>query len=358
MMLAGFVGAAAYGQGHTDVVWERTGTNGPRLIQEGAVYGRIIRLRSGALLCGYERDGRCWVKRSEDEGRTWGQELLAAQSSVGGAANPEVLSLADGRILLCINERPTDRRSPFRILTRFSRDEGKTWTDGSVIYTADSDPRNGCWEPCARHLPNGEILLFFANESPYRHSDEQEISVVRSRDGARSWSATETAAFRKGHRDGMPVPLLLPDGTLLMAIEDNGNGPLQPAVIRYTKSDLSAFTAVGGESDQRIFPVRPPLAKDRYAGAPYLCLLKDGTVLLSSQSDENGHNQRMVVYTGTPPYRTFSNRSEPFLLPTQTAGNWNSLFVLNSDTVFALSSTAIGGRFGLWMATGHLVSRP
>jgi hypothetical protein len=46
---------------------------------------------------------------------------------------------------------------------------------------------------------------------------------MRSRDGGRTWGAAERAGFRAGHRDGMPVPVSLADGSgVAVAIEDNG----------------------------------------------------------------------------------------------------------------------------------------
>jgi hypothetical protein len=343
--------------GQTAIQWQRTGGDAPRLLQEGALYGRIVRLRNGDLLCSYEKAGKSYVKRSADEARTWSSETLAAESPVGSAANPELLPLNDGRVLLFVNERPRDGKSPFRILMVTSRDNGIHWSPASApLYTADSDPHNGCWEPCARQMPDGEILLFFANESPYRHSDEQEITLIRSRDGARSWSAPETVIFRSRHRDGMPVPLLLSNGDLLIAIEDNGHGSLQPALIHIPSAQLKHFGPVGGESDQRVSPITPPLNPLVYAGAPYLCQMKGNLVLLSCQSAEGGHKQRMVVYTALPPYKQFGSPSEPFDLPKDVTGNWNSLFSLNTNTVLALSSTTINGTFGLWMAVGKAVA--
>lgn len=81
-------------------------------------------------------------------------------------------------------------------------------TGERTLCQAGHEFANGCWEPSAVLLPSGEIQLFFANEGPYTHSDEQEISLLRSYDNGYSWSHhPETVSFRSGRRDGMPALL-------------------------------------------------------------------------------------------------------------------------------------------------------
>lgn len=69
-----------------DIVWdEKTRT----LIEKGGLYGRMIRLRrSRHILCVFERAGKSWSRHSRDNGATWGQVILAAQSAFGNAAVP------------------------------------------------------------------------------------------------------------------------------------------------------------------------------------------------------------------------------------------------------------------------------
>ena len=54
-------------------------------------------------------------------------------------------------------------------------------------------------------LPNGEVQVYFANEGPYTHSNEQEISMMTSVDNGKTWGGYKTVCFRAGSRDGMPV---------------------------------------------------------------------------------------------------------------------------------------------------------
>ena len=350
----------------TGISWDRSTL---RWVQSGT-YGRMVRLHDGALLCSYEAQGKSWVTRSRDEGRTWESPRLVRALTGASAANPELLQLSNGRLWLFYNQRPRDGVQPFAIGACWSDDAGATWQPRPTpLYTASTDFKDGCWEPAALQLPSGEIQLFFANEALYTRSDEQEITLLRSLDEGASWGKPQTVAFRAGHRDGMPVPLLLRDGgDVVFVIEDNGLAPgtqLQPAIIRTTRAANWRQPVVMGSSAQRENALAMPLPPQVYAGAPYLRQLPSGETLLSCQSTEGGGMEggdtrgirtkpQMVVYIGDSQARHFAHRSVPVELPGDVAGSWNSLFVKNSRTITALTATRINGRNGLWAIDGYV----
>src|ERR1041385_3075118 len=70
------------------------------LIQPGGVYGRMVRLPNREILCSFERSGRVVGRRSADEGKTWSEAVLVAANEFGVAANPEMLVLRNGTVLL------------------------------------------------------------------------------------------------------------------------------------------------------------------------------------------------------------------------------------------------------------------
>jgi hypothetical protein len=160
-----------------------------RYLSDG-VYPRMVRLKSGAILLSCDAGGKSVVRRSVDGGVTFGNPIEAAAFEHGICANAELLQLDDGRVWLLYNERPTDGKHAFAIRLSESRDEGVTWTRrDEPLYVADTIEANGCWEPAGVQLASGEVLIFFANESPYRTSDEQEITVLRSRDRGKTFDA-------------------------------------------------------------------------------------------------------------------------------------------------------------------------
>ena len=325
-----------------------------RLLAPGGVYGRLVRLADGTLLLGYERHGSCWVQRSGVSGGRWSIAVEAARFGHGAAANPEFCVLDETTVLLAYNERPHDGRHPFTIRTVVSRNGGRSWQPQALVYTADTRFENGCWEPSMVRLPDDRIHLYFANESPYRNSAEQEISLAVSEDQGATWSPPRTIGFRPGGRDGMPVPLLLPERReLVVAIEDRAPGrKLQPAILR-TALAAPWPEPVGADGSHRWTAIDPPLAPDVYAGAPYLARLPDGRTLLACQSDAGRAESQMVVYLGDPEARNFHSSSVPFDVPSDSSARWNSLYVAEDGLITALSTTVIDGQGGIWAVDGR-----
>lgn len=341
------------------IVWDESTR---ALVQRGGVYGRMARLANGEILCAFEWAGRVWVRRSADEGKTWSDPRQVVEYPFGNAANPELLVLKDGSVLLFYNERPRDRVHPFTIRSATSRDHGLTWSEPVLHYEAGTTSQTGCWEPAAIQLPSGEIQLFFANEKPYPETNEQEITMLRSADNGATWSDPQRVGFRAGFRDGMPVPLVLANGAgIVVAIEDNGMaGRFKPAVLFTPAEDNWTQGEVTGDSDRRWAALEEQLPAPVYAGAPYIRQFPSGETVLSIQSAEDRNRidthtvSRMVVYIGDSSARNFTGKSIPFDVPPDTGGLWNSLFIKNERTVTAISSTVVDGVRGLWAIDGYL----
>jgi hypothetical protein len=321
------------------------------LVQAGGVYGRMVRLPNQQILCSYERGSRIYVRASRDEGRSWGPETPVVAYQFGGAANPEMLVLQNGWILLSYNERPRDGIHPFTIMTTVSKDGGASWEGGRLVYEGGANSGTGCWEPAQIQLSSGEIQLFFANEKPYPETTEQEITMVRSRDNAATWSEPQRISLRPRFRDGMPVPLILGGGKgVVVAIEDNGiAGKFKPSIIDATNEGSVRWPALHIQLPDSV-----------YAGAPYLRQFPGGETVLSVQSGEGRlnegtqRNSQMVVYVGDPGARNFGGKSVPFAVAPEASGLWNSLFIKGEVTVTAISGTVINGVRGLWAIDGRL----
>jgi len=343
------------GEAATVIRWDQ-GTL--TLVRRGGVYGRMIRLDNGEILCGYSVARKLCVCHSRDNGKTWGHEAVVLAPRVGGATNTELLRLQNGWVMIAYNERPGDQVHPYAIGIRISKDNGRTWSPPQTLYQADVLFENGCWEPAMIQLPDGEVQLFFANENPYRNTNEQEITLLRSHDNGQTWTSPETVSIRKGHRDGMPVPLVLTGGKgVAVAIEDNGlNGRFKPVIIHSSLADNWRLPPADGQSPRRWSALVSPLPGKVYAGAPYLRQLPNGETILSCQSTEGGRKEaQMVVYVGDDNARNFAQRSVPFRLPGNAKGLWNSLFVKDANTVTAISSAIIGGIAGVWAIDGKVI---
>lgn len=328
-------------------------------------YARMKVLRNGSWLCVYEADGNIIVIKSKDAGVTWSPPIVAARKTKEiNMAVPELLETADGSILLMYNLRPTvtGQQYYFAIKTKKSYDGGLTWKHEKVLYEAGNEFKDGCWEPAALQLPSGEIQLFFANEGIYTKSEEQNISMLKSFDNGVTWTKMpQIISFRSGSRDGMPVPLLLPDKKVLLAIEDNGNKNFKPYILQSLSGETWGNTIDAG-SDQRNYALKKPIHDSIYAGAPYLCRLKNGEVLLSYQGTEGRRNKMeyadMKVVIGDDEGQNFDSKSVPFKIPEKKFALWNSLMVTPDDIIVALTSTNAysDGQTEVWMIKGRLLS--
>lgn len=332
-------------------------------------YARLVQLHDGRLACVYETSaGNIELVFSNNLGQSWGdpQTIFQAINNISMAV-PEIIELSDHSILVACNPRPrkpyTDDRK-FGIKVRKSKDGGHNWLPEQLIYEAQSTFENGCWEPSFVQLPNGEVQLFFANEGVYTTSNEQNISMLKSMDFGESWSANPViVGFRKGHRDGMPVPLLLPNqGELLVAVEDNKVGEFKPTIYHEKLVDNWGDGYVSENDPRRSYqPLSDLLSNETYAGAPYLARLGTGEVLLSYQSNIERNNQwnlsSMVVEVGDNTGTLFSKRTVPFEIPLSKSGLWNSISVIENNTPVALTSTNAWSNSSteVWMIKGHVI---
>lgn len=352
------------------IVWDYSTlkrVSAPAADAKYAGYARMIQLSDKSLLSVYETDGNIVAVKSADQGATWSAPVTVAPKSDGtNRTVPDILELNDHTLLVCYNGRPylTDPSRKFNIQTKRSTDGGSTWTDERLLYEAGYQFENGCWEPSAVQLPSGEIQLFFANEGNYLQSAEQNISLLRSTDNGLSWTKSpEIVSFRPGSRDGMPVPLLLNNNKdLVFAIEDNGSGNFKPYTIRNSIAENWKNT-VGSDDKNRDYALSEKIGNEIYAGAPYLRQLKTGETILSYQGTEGRINKMefadMKVLVGNSSAKNFSHKSTPFIIPEDKSCLWNSLCILDDNTIIAVTSTnAYAGKSEVWMIKGKLGLAP
>jgi len=328
-------------------------------------YARMIELHDGSWLCVYESAGNIVCTKSVDHGNSWSQLISIAKKERGmNMCVPSLLQLQDSSLLAMYNPRPTEDGTPnrFAIKIKKSYDNGLTWKDEQLLYEAGNRFKDGCWEPAAIQLPDGEVQLFFANEGIYSNSDEQNISLLRSLDKGLTWTKEpQVVSFRMNSRDGMPVPLLLQDNKhIVIAIEDNGKVNFKPYII-HGSVEKNWSQPVFLDSEERVYALKRPLDDSIYAGAPYLCQLKSGETLLSYQGTEGRENSmdfaEMKVLIGDVKARNFDSKSVPFQIPPRKFALWNSLMIASDGTIVALTSTNAysNGRVEVWMIKGQFV---
>ena len=328
------------------------------------VYARITKVDDRHALV-YNAGAPALIRFSDDKCESWSEPSEVARAEGYSFTNCELLQLQSGRLLYMWNARPhRDTGLPFKIMFSTSVDGGKSWSEARDLYVAHAEFQNGCWEPIALQLPDGEVQIYFANEAPYTESSEQEISLMRSMDDCETWAPAEKVSFRAGSRDGMAVPIYLPHTKeIAVAIEDNGiRGRFKPVIVRTRDNWKDGFvSAVDSRREEALTP-DCAVHDTIYAGAPYLIRLGENHTLLSVQSTEGrkGHNERfanMQVYVGDKDARNFRHRSTP--MPNLTEDGsvlWSSLAQIDDETVIAVMSVSGMGRgkSGIWTAKGKI----
>lgn len=334
-------------------------------------YPRLIRMLDESFLVVYEnRRGDVVIKKSFDNGANWNDEVVSFEAfnytnnTTGenikvNIANPEIIQLPSGDLLLAVNLRPRiEGVFPFSIALKRSTDNGETWSDFDILFQAAPHFKDGCWEPSFLLLPDGTIHIYFANEFTYLQSDEQEISVLTSTDNGYTWdSEPKTVSFRNGHRDGMPVAVH--DGeSIYLVIEDNVSGQFKPWLLS-NPINKSWESPILADSPKRYSALKNNLPDTVYAGAPYMIRLNNGIYLISYQTTEgrtsNWELSTMEVVLSDKPY-DFRNPSQPFDVPMNKEAKWNALSYLGNNTIAALASTNFNSeKIGVWMIKGKIV---
>jgi hypothetical protein len=321
------------------------------------VYSRVKKLTDGSLVLVYSAGSDVIYRISTDNGNTWAEPVtVASGGSAYGYTNAEFIELSSGTWVYSYNARPKSEGgvNNFQIKVVVSYDKGVTWSDEQLVFDGGNITRQGVWEPAFLELPSKELQLYFANESVYKATDEQQISLMRSFDEGITWSAAENVSYRPVSRDGMAVPILLNDqSSIVFSIEDNGiDGDFKPVTIRTDLTDNWLSGSVNETSDKRKRAIVDDnqLETNTYGGAPYIDQLPSGETLISIQSSQcrkrlGLENSLMRVYIGDNTASNFAFPSTPFtteLIKADGNALWSAITVLDDTTVMATSSITTG----------------
>ncbi|MGL5016319.1 MAG: exo-alpha-sialidase [Bacteroidales bacterium] len=355
----------------TRIAWDNSSMQ--RLSESGiyAGYPRLRELNDGTLLVVYDSQGDLLLKKSVDGGDSWSPASVVfskrilfndyGSSCMVNMANAEIYQLDNGDLIFGANFRPSkDGIVPYSIAIKRSKDGGETWLQEQILYNAGLNFGDGCWEPSFLQLPNGELQVYFANESPYRSSHEQEISMLSSQDRGETWlNNVKTVSFRSERRDGMPVAQLIND-EIVVSIEDNEVGEFKPFTVR-TKIKDNWSQPVLANSLNRNYALADSLSVGIYAGAPYLIKLPSGETLLSYQTtfgrSKDWEKSTLEVAVGDDKGLNFKKITQPIDVPINCEAKWSSLSIIKEEQVVALTSSDFNqDKVGVWMIKGYILT--
>ncbi len=244
--------------------------------------------------------------------------IIVATAPTGRMAFfPDMIRLADGRLLVGYRDSVSHIAQDGRILVVESSDDGRTWSAPRVAVDTSIDDR----DPKLVQLRDGTILMSFFRTDWTGYPSQNPATLVgtfvaRSTDGGRTWSEPVqvgtamsgpseviVGAYYAGHAATHGPIVELPDGDLLVPLygrlPEGGNGPA--TVVRSTDGGLTWPTA--GEAF-----IGHTTGLDYQE--PNLSVLRDGTLLsiirtsrniaYVSWSDDNGHSWSTPIDSGLP----------------------------------------------------------
>ena len=293
--------------------------------QKHPSYPRIKRLQNGLFMMVYHGGlesgqwSRIWYVMGEDYEHWTTPRVLfepyyatvAGERPAVRFANPEILQLANGDILVvcaqrCVGFRDVEGLNG--VVMRRSSDGGKTWSEPKMIWNQQN------WEPYLLELPDGRIQCFFTDSD--HNTQNSGTAMVESFDGGKTWSGRKRVSrqYKYDYRttdpdhvkyngtriytDQMPVFKLLPDGkTLCGWLECRLEDPV-PADCNDSESyksyvDMSLvfndgfdWTALEGDA---VGPERRKTNLFHNAGGGYVAVFPSGEVVLSCTSGKYQH---------------------------------------------------------------------
>jgi len=183
--------------------------------KENTMSPALLKLRNDHLLCFVNvknsiRDCGPWVKRSTDNGETWGELRRLPYEGYGGVGCDRALQLSSGRVLLpCWVS--LDALGSTRAYACFSDDLGETWEKTDLISTPrgstgrKTDP--AAEEPMIIELKDGRLMMIMRT---YLKS----IYKSYSSDGGATWAEPVSSGIPSP--GSMATLRRLPNGDILL----------------------------------------------------------------------------------------------------------------------------------------------
>lgn len=178
-----------------------TATDEPILGNEGKMNTMsvsLLRLRDGAIGLFYlKRDAwddlRMHLRRSTDEGKTWGPPIVCTPPQAYYVVNNDrVIALTSGRLVVpCARHNLPGGKWTARAvaLCFLSDDDGKTWRKGRGELHGPQGSKTGLQEPGVVELKDGRLMMLCRTDQGCQYRSY-------SKDGGETWSPAEPTDIR------------------------------------------------------------------------------------------------------------------------------------------------------------------
>ncbi len=205
----------------------------------------------------------CWVRRSADDGASWGPFIRTAGNAPHGP-----IELKSGRLLYV---GKTLWEEPQELSVEESTDDGRTWRRIGTIPVRPGESIGHYHELHAVECGNGDILALIRYNPPEKA--ENIMRQTRSTDGGRTWSVPEPTGIW-----GYPPHLVrLPDGRIVVVYGHRREPFCERACVSYDD----------GRTWDVDHPVEIAPAFNSDLGYPASTVLPDGSIYTVYYQQEN-----------------------------------------------------------------------
>ena len=254
----------------------------------------LLRLDNGEILCFVSvknsiQDCGVWVKRSGDDGGTWGELQRLPYEGYGGLGCDRALQLSTGRVVVpCWVSM--DALGSTHVYCFTSDDRGHTWAKTHLISTPKgstgrkTDP--AAEEPMVVELRDGRLMMIMRTylKSIYRSFSD---------DGGATWGAPESCGIPSP--GSMATIKRLPNGDLLLiwnwarSADIDGPWPRTFISTAISRDDGRNFTSIRHLDGAADFPGKITMASVAFANGNAVI------VYSKSMTRKNAYNWRLQV---------------------------------------------------------------
>lgn len=313
-------------------------------------YTRVKQLKDGSFFIVYNDQKNKYdinIIKSKD-GVNWSQkEIVFKADDKKTYAGPDAIQLENGDILVFTQWRLSDyytNPSHCGIAVKRSTDNGETWGEEKTVFL-------GCnWEPYMLQLKSGEIQLYWTNTTCYVlkscNNTSTGSAILRSFDNGYTWTGDPTKTYTgqviskqateiidgvQFYTDQMPVAIELLNGEIVVALESrlNTDGVCK-ITLSYTNDNWAAPSIPDNETG--------PADKQTniFSGAgPYILQFPSGETLLRFTS-----SAKNKFYIGNAAARTFQSS----FVEISERGGWGNIELLSDKHTVMACSTVIYNR--------------
>ena len=258
----------------------------------------LLRLKSGELLFAYsvfihgEMYAHVYVRRSNDEGKTWSHPLCASPYPGGRYTQPgKIIQLSTGRIIIPVEQHTS--KGYLVSLCYYSDDNGFAW------YPSKKPADAGFMtdEPSIVELGDGRLLMIFRTTRGY-------LGKAHSKDGGETWTDEQLTELTSPNAPEF-ITRIPGTGDLLLLWCNNPHAPAlargeeQPTVkvaqletkLGHVRSPLSsAVSRDGGQTWEHVRDIAANPAEGVYAdyGYPAVTFIDDGKIALINYNSTDG----------------------------------------------------------------------